>query len=192
MGPEISQFLAGMRKTMEQVVLPNLSDRFAQEQAGIVAATLAFLEQVHDKVFHYELLEHHCYRCLLGQTLALLSVAEVTDPEVVETLAAIQRRLAEDPPGGDIHLYRYDCLRASNESMKELLCALIRLQPALPDTLRKSLEEDLLQPFFRDLEQRERSWVKPLGFDAQADQLPDIAELLYRDDRLQLPGDRRP
>lgn len=191
MGPEISQFLAGMRKTMEQVVLPNLADRFAQEQAGIVAATLAFLEQVHDKVFHYELLEHHLYRRLLGQTLDLLSVPEVADPEVVETLAAIQRRLAEDPPGGDIHLYRYDCIRASNESMKELLCALIRLQPELPDAVRTALG-DLLQPFFRDLERRERSWVKPLGFDAQADQLPDIAELLYCDDRLQLPGDGRP
>jgi hypothetical protein len=191
MGPEISQFLAGMRKTMEQVVLPNLSDRFAQEQAGIVAATLAFLEQVHDKVFHYELLEHHLYRRLLGQILELLSVPEVADPETVETLAAIQRRLAEDPPGGDIPLYSYDCIRASNESMKELLCALIGLQPRLPDALRTALE-DLLQPFFRDLERRERSWVKPLGFDAQADQLPDIAELLYRDDRLQLPGDDRP
>lgn len=191
MGPEISQFLAGMRKTMEQVVLPNLSDRFAQEQAGIVAATLAFLEQVHDKVFHYELLEHHLYRRLLGQTLDLLSVPEVTDPEIVETLAAIQRQLTEDPPGGDIHLYRYDRLRAGNESMKELLCALIRLQPALPDAARTALG-DLLQPFFRDLERRERSWVKPLGFDAQADQLPDIAELLYCNDRLQLPGDGRP
>lgn len=191
MGPEISQFLAGMRKTMEQVVLPNLSDRFAQEQAGIVAATLAFLEQVHDKVFHYELLEHHLYRRLLGQLLELLSVPAVADPEVVETLAAIQRRLAEDPPGGDIHLYRYDRLRASNESMKELLCALIRLQPALPDALRGELE-GLLQPFFRDLELRERCWVKPLGFDAQAEQLPDIAEVLYREDRLQLPGDGRP
>lgn len=191
MGPEISQFLAGMRKTMEQVVLPNLSDRFAQEQAGIVAATLAFLEQVHDKVFHYELLEHHLYRRLLGQLLELLSVPAVADPEVVETLAAIQRRLAEDPPSGDIHLYRYDRLRASNESMKELLCALIRLQPALPDALRGELE-GLLQPFFRDLELRERCWVKPLGFDAQAEQLPDIAEVLYREDRLRLPGDGRP
>ncbi len=191
MGPEISQFLAGMKKTVEQVVLPNLHDRFAQEQAGIVAATLAFLEQVHDKVFHYELLEQHLYGRLLRQILELLSVPEVSDPEIVDTLAGIQRQLAEDPRG-DIHLYSYDYLRASNESMKELLCALIRQQPALPDALRTTLEADLLQPFFRDLEQRERSWVKPLGFDAQAAQLPDIAELLYRDNRLQLPGDGPP
>jgi len=187
MGPEISQFLSGMRKTMEQVVLPNLSDRFAQEQAGIVAATLAFLEQVHDKVFHYELLEHLHYRGLLERILALLSVPAVTDDAVIETLAAMQRRLAEDPPGSDAHLYSYDVLRGSNESMKELLCALIRQQPALPDAQREALD-GLLRPFLRELEVRERAWVKPLNFDAQADQVPDIGELLYRDGRLQLPG----
>lgn len=186
MGPEISQFLSGMRKTVEQVVLPNLSDRFAQEQAGIVAATLAFLEQVHDKVFHYEVLENHQYRRLLTRVVTLLSAPSVTDDEVIETLAAMQRRLAEDPAAGDVPLYSLDVLRGSNESMKELLCALIQLQPALPEALRGPLDE-LLLPFFRELEVRERAWVKPLNFDAQADQVPDIAELLYRDGRLQLP-----
>jgi len=45
-----------------------------------------------------------------------------------------------------------------------------------------------LRPFFRELEVRERAWVKPLGFDAKADELPDIEELLYCDDKLRLPG----
>ena len=93
MGPEIAQFLSGMKKTMEQVVLPNLSDRFAQEQAGIVAATLGFLEQIHDKVFHYELLENHRYKQLLGQTLTIL--ADETAGEIGATLAA-------EPNDGDL------------------------------------------------------------------------------------------
>lgn len=187
MGPEVAQFLSGLKKTMEQVVLPNLSDRFAQEQAGIVAATLGFLEQIHDKTFHYELLESHLYRQLLGAIVAQLSVPAVTDPEVIETLAAMQRRLAEAPADAELPLHTYDFLRGANETMKELLCALIALQPALPDREREALD-GLLRPFFRELELRERAWVKPLGFDAQADQVPDIDDILYRDSRLQLPG----
>lgn len=184
MGPEISQFLSGMKKTMEQVVLPNLSDRFAQEQAGIVAATLGFLEQIHDKVFHYELLENHRYKQLLGAVLDLL--AGETGGEVGATLAVLREHLVLDPPGSDVHLRPHDFVRASNEIMKEQLCELIRLQPTLPDALRGEFDR-LLRPFFRELEVRERAWVKPLGFDANAAELPDIADLLYRDGRLYLP-----
>lgn len=187
MGPEIAQFLSGMKKTMEQVVLPNLSDRFAQEQAGIVAATLGFLEQIHDKVFHYELLENHSYKQLLGQTLTIL--ADETAGEIGATLAALREQLQRDPPGSDVHLRPYDFVRGANETMKEQLCELIRLQPTLPAPLREAFD-GLLRPFFRELELRERAWVKPLGFDANAAELPDIAELLYRDGRLHLPEAR--
>jgi hypothetical protein len=187
MGPEMSQFLSGMKKTMEQVVLPNLTDRFAQEQAGIVAATLGFLEQIHDKVFHYELLEHHLYRSLLGEVVALLDGATPPGHEVAVTLAALREQLAATA-GGDVHLRPYHFLRGANETVKEHLCTLIRNQPDLPDPVRDAFDA-LLRPFFRELEVRERAWVKPLGFDAKADELPDIDALLYRDGRLHLPGD---
>ncbi|MGQ0483445.1 MAG: hypothetical protein ACT4O0_20765 [Pseudonocardia sp.] len=184
MGPDFAQFLSGMRKTMEQVVLPNLSDRFAQEQAGIVAATLGFLEQVHDKVFHYELLENDRYRLLLGQVLEVLGTDGLGD-EVVAAMDAVRAHRAVDPPGGEVHLRPYHELRASNEIMKEQLCELIRLQPRLPDRVRKAFDE-LLRPFFHDLQLRERSWVKPLGFDASAADVPEIGELLYSGGRLRL------
>lgn len=185
MGPEMSQFLSGMKKTMEQVVLPNLTDRFAQEQAGIVAATLGFLEQIHDKVFHYELLENTLYRNLLDKVVALLRDTTAADHEIALTLAALQQQAAG---GTDMHLRPYHVLRGANETMKEHLCTLIRHQPDLPDPVREAFDA-LLRPFFRELEVRERAWVKPLGFDARADELPDIDALLYRNGRLHLPGD---
>lgn len=184
MGPEFAQFLSGMRKTMEQVVLPNLSDRFAQEQAGIVAATLGFLEQVHDKVFHYELLENDRYKQLLGQVLEVLGT-DGLDGEVRVAVDAARAHRTADPPGSEVHLRPYHDLRASNETMKEQLCELIRLQPRLPDPVRKAFDE-LLRPFFHDLALRERSWVKPLGFDASGADLPEIDELLYSGGRLRL------
>jgi hypothetical protein len=185
MGPEMSQFLSGMKKTMEQVVLPNLTDRFAQEQAGIVAATLGFLEQIHDKVFHYELLENHLYKQLLSEVITLLDGATPPQHEVTATLAALRAQLALDPAGGEVYLRPYHFVRGANETMKEHLCTLIRNQPELPDLARESFDA-LLRPFFRELEVRERAWVKPLGFDAKADELPDIEDLLYQDGKLRL------
>jgi len=187
MGPEMSQFLSGMKKTMEQVVMPNLTDRFAQEQAGIVAATLGFLEQIHDKVFHYELLENHLYKNLLGEVIALLDGATPPQHEVAVTLTALREQVASDPVGSEIHLRPYHYVRSTNETMKEHLCTLIRNQPELPGPVRESFDT-LLRPFFRELEVRERAWVKPLGFDAKADELPDIEELLYCEGKLRLPG----
>lgn len=191
MGPEIEQFLSGMRKTMEQVVLPNLSDPFAQEQAGIVMATLGFLEQVHDKAFHYELLENDRYRCLLGRLLELLqrpaasAAGEVPDPEVGATLAAVRDHLDAQVLNGEMHRRPYDVLRAANETMKEQLSELVRLLPSLSPESRAAFDE-LLTPFSRELVTRERAWVKPLAFDARSAEVPDLAELLYRDGVLDL------
>jgi hypothetical protein len=186
MGPEISQFLSGMRKTMEQVVLPNLTDRFAQEQAGMVTATLGFLELIHDKVFHYELLENQRYKQMLGEALALLEARAPAHAGLAGALAAIRQHLQFDPPHSQVHLKTFKFLRASNERMKELLCELIRLAPDLPEPLRGSFDA-MLKPFLHEIEQRERSWFKSLGFDTMAARLPEIGDLLYQDGRLRVP-----
>jgi hypothetical protein len=186
MGPEMSQFLSGMKKTLEEVVIPNLSDRFAQEQAGIVAASLGFLGTVHDKVFHYELLENHLYKQVLQQAVAILS-ADAALPDVVkETIADVDAHFRTDNPTDHVHLRPFGFIRASNETMKEFLCAFIEAQPQLPADTRRALEA-LLQPLFNDIATRERSWVKALGFDPQAASQADIEDLLYIDGYLRIP-----
>lgn len=185
MGPEVAQFLSGMKKTVEQVILPSLTDRFAQEQAGMVAATLGFLAATHDKAFHYELLENHRYKQLLADAVALLERQGSLLPAYSRIIATIREHRAIDPPGSDVHLKPFGFLRQSNETMKEQLCALIEHQSELSSGVRESFDA-LLQPFLNELELRERSWVKALGFDAMGDQVPSIDELLYRDGTLRL------
>ncbi len=185
MGPEISQFLSGMKKTIEQVVMPNLTDRFAQEQAGIIAATLGFLDTVQDKVFHYELLENYEYKRILQDILASFGQEEDTPQAVKNTLENIQEHFAKDKPEDAIYLRPYTYIRASNEVMKELLCELIQQQPAMSNTRRGAFEA-LLKPFLKSIETRERSWVKALGFDPEAKQQPDIATLLYSEGYLNI------
>lgn len=178
MTPEIEQFLSGMKKTMEEVVLPNLTDRFAQEQAGIVAATLGFLSTIHDKVFHYELFENREYKDILQDVISGLENSGEQENDIQEVISKINKHFSKDRPEDQSALRPYAFLRASNETMRELLCELIQLQPAMLADTRAQFEARL-KPFFRSLETRERSWVKGLGFDPEADQQADIAELLY-------------
>ena len=175
MQPEISQFLASMKKSIEQVVLANLTDRFAQDQAGMIAGTLGFLQGVQDKAFHYELLENHLYRQLLGDVVALLGDEAIRKPLDDESAA---------PPA---HLRPYRALRGSNETLREALAALIHRRSELPASKSDALDA-LLRPFFKDLQLRERAWVKALGFDSLPDPVPDLDVLLYRDGQLHLPG----
>ncbi len=185
MGPEISQFLSGMKKTIEQVVMPNLTDRFAQEQAGIVAATLGFLGTVQDKVFHYELLENYEYKRILQEFVGLFTQSEDTPEAIKNILENIHKHFADDQPGDAVYLRPYTYIRASNEVMKELLCELIQQQPAMSATLR-GIFEGVLTPFLKSIETRERSWVKALGFDPEAKHQPDIANLLYSEGYLNI------
>ena len=83
------------------------------------------------------------------------------------------------------HLRPYKFIRGSNEVMKELLCEFIQQQPEMSAELRAAFEA-LMKPFFKSIELRERSWVKALGFDPEADQQADIADLLYKDDLLNI------
>ena len=96
MGPEISQFLSGMKKTIEQVVMPNLTDRFAQEQAGIVAASLGFLEVIHDKALHYEVLENQLYKQLLGDIFTLFETSELDDKDILANIESLQKHFQTD------------------------------------------------------------------------------------------------
>jgi hypothetical protein len=175
MQPEISQFLSGMKKAMEQVVMANLNDRFAQDQAGMIVGTLGFLQGVQDKAFHYELLENHLYRQLLDEVVGLLGDE------------AVRKRLDAESVAPAAHLRPYRALRGANESLRETLAALIHRQGELPRAKSDALDA-LLRPFFKDLQLRERAWVKALGFDSLPDPAPDLDALLYRDGRLHLPA----
>ncbi len=185
MSPEIEQFLSGMKKTIEEVVMPNLNDRFAQEQAGIVAASLGFLGLIQDKTFHYELLENQEYKRVLTDINELLNNTFSAPEAIIETTTKVIDHFDKDKVDDPSHLRPYTFIRASNEVMKELLCEFIQHQPAMSPELRTAFEA-IMKPFFKSIELRERSWVKALGFDPEADQQADIADLLYKNGLLNI------
>lgn len=179
MSPEIEQFLSGMKKTIEEVVMPNLIDRFAQEQAGIVAATLGFLSTIQDKVFHYELLENQEYKNILRDVIATVESDNSLNKSLKDVVEKVNQHFQHDRADDQTAMRPYPFIRGSNEHMKEFLCEFIQLQPDMSGSVRDTFESQL-KPFFSTLENRERSWVKGLGFDPEADQQPDINDLLYK------------
>lgn len=179
MQPEISQFLSSMKKAIEQVVIANLTDRFAKDQATMIAGTLGFLQLVQDKAFHYELLENHLYRQLLADLVLLLGDDDAAQP--------LRAQLAAESAAPAAHLRPFASLRGDNESLREVLAALIHKRGELPAE-KAAVLEARLRPFFADLQQRERAWVRALGFDSLPGPVPDLDTLLYRDGRLHLPG----
>jgi hypothetical protein len=64
MMPEIEQSLEGLQRTLQNIIMPNLTDSFAQEQASIIVATLR----------HHLLLEKAAKRIDDDQVMYLLKV----------------------------------------------------------------------------------------------------------------------
>lgn len=74
MMPSVTQTLAAMRLTVEQTIVPALpaDHAFAQEQAGLIMATLDWLVDVHESEYGIELADNEDLRaCLtdLGRTV---------------------------------------------------------------------------------------------------------------------------
>jgi hypothetical protein len=66
--PEPTDLLRGARRTLEEIVLPALSDRFAIEQAKTVLRVLAHLEAVVDDAYPLEWAEARDLEAFLAAT----------------------------------------------------------------------------------------------------------------------------
>ena len=77
--PTVSQQLSAIRHTIAKTIIPaiNPDDSFAQEQAGLVLASLDWALDVAGSEYRYELVEHGEYREVLDELLALNPSGEV-------------------------------------------------------------------------------------------------------------------
>lgn len=68
MTPTVTQQLQSMQTVMQRVIMPTLpaDAKFANEQAGMIWATLGWLVDVHESEFRYELDEASDYRHALA------------------------------------------------------------------------------------------------------------------------------
>ena len=136
MTPEPTDLLRGARRTLEEIVLPALSDPFAIEQAKTVLRVLAHLEAVVDDAYPLEW-------------------AEARDLEAFLAAASGDATTAASQPAS---LPSYRELRDDNVRRKERVADLVR------GSLRQSNDAKLLRAFdalVRDQLERERRWTNP-------------------------------
>jgi len=134
--PEPTDLLRGARRTLEEIVLPALSDPFAIEQAKTVLRVLAHLEAVVDDAYPLEW-------------------AEARDLEAF--LAAASGGLRTPAPEPAL-LPSYRELRDDNVRSKERVAGLVR--GALRDRKDPALL-DAFEALVRGQLERERRWTNP-------------------------------
>jgi hypothetical protein len=134
--PEPTDLLRGARRTLEEIVLPALSDPFAIEQAKTVLRVLAHLEAVVDEAYPLEWAEAHDLEAFLGVARG--------DP----------KRPAPEPAP----LPSFRELRDDNVRRKE------RVADSVGGPLRERNNTALLDAFERLVRsqlERERRWTNP-------------------------------
>lgn len=141
MQPTVTQQLESLKITMERVIMPALppDQRFAQEQAGLIWATLGWLVDVHACEFGYELAEAADYRELLG---------------ALSELGAVEAALLdEQPAGADGDLAQ---VRSQSRRLKQAaVTAALAIGPAAQELLLKVADRQSA---------RERAWFRMTGF----------------------------
>ncbi len=136
MTPEPADFLRGARRTLEEIVLPALSDGFAIEQVKTVLRVLAHLEAVVDEAYPLEW-------------------AEARD---LEAFLAVASGDPNGPASDTAPMPSFRELRDDNVRRKERVAELVR------GLLRQSNDPKLLDAFealVRSQLERERRWTNP-------------------------------
>lgn len=162
--PNVSQQLNAIRHTIEKVVVPAIDadNGFAQEQAGLVLASLDWVMDVVAHEQHYERLEHEDTRALVSNLLALAPSAGAD-----EARAAVEA--AASPPADLL------ALREQGIELKRCANLLFGALTETPDTPGRTEARRLVSAAARRQSDRERAWTRMTGFPGAQ---PSVGEVL--------------
>jgi hypothetical protein len=171
MMPTVAQQLAGIRNTMTKVVIPGLdpTDRFAQEQAGLIVATLNWILDDLGSEYTYAAVENAEDR----RTLSALADIDVAPEHAAR--AAELREAATAPGAVGADLPTLDALRAQTRRFKELVDAYYSALSAGGDPAAHEAK-DVVLGVARSGARRDQSWFRMTGFPKDVE--GDIASVL--------------
>jgi hypothetical protein len=164
MVPTVAQQLAAIRHTLAKTVIPALDPDagFAQEQAGLILASLDWALDVVESEYQYELVEHAEYRTLVRDLLELGPDAGADD--------ARQALEETSVTPGDL-----PSLRAGTVRLKGLAERMFVSLTSAPDTAEALHARQLLTVSARRQTERELSWARMTGFPGAQ---PSVSEVL--------------
>jgi hypothetical protein len=158
MVPNVSQQLAAIRHTIEKTIMPSLDPQasFAQEQAGLILASLDWALDVLQSEHRYEEVEHAEYRDLLGSLQALASNGAGGDLPPAEPPADL----------ASLRAATIDLKRRSQSAFEELV--------AQPDSPAAAEARKLLGAVAERQSARERAWARMTGFPGASEPIADV------------------
>jgi hypothetical protein len=173
--PTVAQQLAGIRNTMTKVVIPGMdpTDRFAQEQAGLIVATLNWILDVQGSEYSYEAAENSQYRSMVA------ALADTAAAPEHHARAAELRAVATEDAGAE--LPTLDALRTHTRRLKTLADEFYSALAAGADT-GTGAARDLLLGAARSQARRDQSWFRMTGFPKDVE--GDIASVLATAERV--------
>lgn len=148
--PTVSQQLAAIRHTIAKSIQPAVDPEngFAQEQTGLVLASIDWALDVLESEGHYERVEHAEYRRLLGE---LAPGTEVADAPV------------------DLPALRAATIDLKRRSEAAFQAAVTGSDAAAADHARRLLAEVAVRQ-----NDRERAWARMTGFPGASDSIADV------------------
>lgn len=169
--------LQSMLRSMVEVVVPAIGaeQQLARDQAAIIVANIRLLMDQHDKVYHFLLCELREYRDLVRALQAVASAADSATKPVPE-------------PAGAVAPWVGDLLGMTLPAQRDLADTVTRLKQQADQLLeallaggdpgaREQASALVLEQSGKQIE-RERSWVRSSGFDADVASVPAIDILL--------------
>lgn len=169
--------LQSMLRSMVEVVVPAIGaeQQLARDQAAIIVANIRLLMDQHDKVYHFLLCELREYRDLVRALQAVGSAAGSATKPVPE-------------PAGAAAPWVDDLLSMTLPAQRDLADTVTRLKQQADQLLeallaggdpgaREQASALVLEQSGKQIE-RERSWVRSSGFDADVASVPAIDILL--------------
>lgn len=160
--PTVAQQLRSIKLRLTETIIPALpaDARFAQEQAGLMVATLDWLLDTHEHQYRYEVVENVEYRRLLAE----LAEGDEATPTDDATLAEVRDTLSEPGPSPHDAAMALGDLADQNRRLKELTRRVFAALSAVPSAEAAQRARALLAEVANRQGERELAWFRMTGF----------------------------
>jgi hypothetical protein len=178
--PDVNQYLSSIRKTVSEVILPQVSgDPFATEQAALIVVTLTLLLEVQEHQYPYEFAECASLQDTLGDLLKILEQKSAFGSDLQSLVGNVRQQLEQERGVLGLGLPSYKWLRAANEAKRSDLSRLIAwlTAPGHENAWREA--RSLVDAHIRQQLDHELSWMRKTGFDPAASDHPSIGERIF-------------
>jgi hypothetical protein len=172
--PAVPEVLQALKARLAETIIPALPEDavFAQEQAGLMLASLDWLIDVQAKQYLYEVVENGEYLTLLG---AFVELAQTAGADA-DAVAQVQQELGDAEPVPSTGLVDPDRLRERNRQLKALTGTLYAVIEAQGQDGTAQEARRRLTAVARRQERRERAFYRMTGFTVDAEDLGLVLE----------------